>query len=75
MIFAKKINMTQVFREGNQVVPVTILDYSQCFAIKGGKKSGSFIAIGKKSTLAKQKKESLEKRQFLFTLSNLQLKA
>jgi large subunit ribosomal protein L3 len=48
MLLAKKKNMTQVFDEKNNVVPVTILDYSECFVIKGQKKSGTFIGIGKK---------------------------
>jgi large subunit ribosomal protein L3 len=48
MLLAKKKNMTQMFDEKNNVVPVTILDYSECFVIKGQKKSGTFIGIGKK---------------------------
>lgn len=48
MLLAKKKNMTQVFDEKNNVVPVTILDYSECFVVKGQKKSGTFIGIGKK---------------------------
>lgn len=48
MLLAKKKNMTQVFGEGKEVVPVTILDYSEAFIQKGQKKSGNFAALGKK---------------------------
>lgn len=48
MLIAKKKNMTQVFDEKSNVVPVTVLDYSECFVQKGQKNSGNFIAIGKK---------------------------
>lgn len=47
-ILAKKINMTQAFDEKNNVVPVTILDYSGCRIQKGEKNSGNFLSIGKK---------------------------
>jgi large subunit ribosomal protein L3 len=48
MLLAKKKNMTQLFDEKNNVVPVTILDYSECFVQKGEKRSGNFVCIGKK---------------------------
>ncbi len=38
MLLAKKKNMTQIFDENKQVVPVTILDYSECYVIKSEKK-------------------------------------
>lgn len=47
MILAKKKNMTQAFDENNNVVPVTILDYSECRVQKGEKNSGNFVALGK----------------------------
>jgi large subunit ribosomal protein L3 len=48
MMLARKKNMTQVFDESKNVVPVTILDYSETFVVKGQKNSGNFIGIGKK---------------------------
>lgn len=48
MLLARKKGMTQVFADDGQVVPVTLLDYSECRVIKGLKKSGNFLAIGRK---------------------------
>lgn len=48
MLLAKKKNMTQVYNESKNVIPVTILDYSECYLQKGQKKSGTFLCIGKK---------------------------
>jgi len=48
MLLAKKKNMTQLFDEKGKVVPVTILDFSECRVVKGQKKSGNFVMIGKK---------------------------
>jgi large subunit ribosomal protein L3 len=54
MIFlTKKKNMTQIFDEQNNVVPVTILDYSECRVQKGQKNSGNFIGIGVKKNPSK----------------------
>ncbi len=53
MLLAKKKNMTQVFADDNKVVPVTILDFSECAVIKGQKKSGTFVGIGKKRHASK----------------------
>jgi large subunit ribosomal protein L3 len=53
MLLAKKKNMTQVFDEKKNVVPVTILDYSETFIVKGEKKSGTFIGIGRKANPSK----------------------
>jgi large subunit ribosomal protein L3 len=48
MLLAKKKNMTQLFDEKGRVVPVTILDISECKFVKGQKKSGNYITIGTK---------------------------
>ncbi len=53
MLLAKKKNMTQLFDENGLIVPVTILDYSECRLIEGQKKSGNFIAIGTKKKPSK----------------------
>lgn len=47
MLLAKKKNMTQVFDEKGNVIPVTILDLSECKIIKGQKKSGNYVGIGR----------------------------
>lgn len=56
MILARKKNMTQIFDESGKVIPVTILDYSECYVAKGEKKSGSFICLGKKRKPGKMEK-------------------
>jgi ribosomal protein L3 len=38
MLLAKKKNMTQVYDENKNVIPVTILDYSECYLVEGQKK-------------------------------------
>jgi len=48
MLLAKKKNMTQVFDDKGKVVPVTILDFSECKVVKGQKKSGTYLTIGTK---------------------------
>jgi large subunit ribosomal protein L3 len=54
MIVAKKKNMTQVYDEKNNVVPVTILDYSDLNLVDGAKKSGKFLTLGKRKKPSKQ---------------------
>lgn len=56
MLLAKKKNMSQIFDEKGKVIPVTILDYSECFVKKGEKRSGNFLCIGKKRAPGKQEK-------------------
>ena len=48
MLLAKKKNMTQVFDDSSNVIPVTILDYSECYVAKGQKNSKNFLCIQKK---------------------------
>jgi len=50
MILAKKKNMTQLFDAQNNVVPVTILDYSECRVQKGAKNAGNFVCLGTKKS-------------------------
>lgn len=46
MILAKKKNMTQAFDDKSNVIPVTVLDYSECFVAQGEGKSKKFVCIG-----------------------------
>lgn len=53
MLLAKKKNMTQIYDEASNVIPVTVLDYSECFAVTGQKKSGNYVCISKKQNPSK----------------------
>lgn len=48
--------MTQIFDDSGKVIPVTVLDYSECYIAKGEKKSGNFVCLGKKRKPGKQEK-------------------